>query len=267
LNNKPGMEMINNKNKGLRVKRCIIFIFAALFIIVLPLFADFNKDEKPLWGMFEDTAYNLHAQEYNIDMWGPITYGITDNIQAGTELLEWLGLMVNANCKYNFLPETKALPAVSIGGAYLLGSPLNGPIIVPDYTISHYSTPAIVQNSQLSLYLTKQINQQYYLNLFYQYDYLNGNFGNDYNYVLTAIWSKKSNSSLGFSFISDQSKMTRLSAEAVIGIGNKISYNAGAGFEFAFGGTLRMKIGIYSFGDIKQLDMPFIDLHWRFSEN
>ncbi len=234
-------------------KKTALLVIVTIFIAVLPIFAEFNENEKPLWGMWEDIAYNLHGGEFDMDIYGPINYGIIDNLQIGTEFWIWILQVENVNAKINILPESEIFPAISVGGSYFRFSSW---ILDTNSSIGCYDFAA---------YITKQITPKFYINALYKYNGLSELSDNTF---IEMVSGGADNSEVGLSIISEPSKIMRFSMETTADMMNsKVSFNAGMGCEFAVGDVTRIKIGIYSFGINEQnpIYFPFIDFHWRFS--
>jgi hypothetical protein len=235
-----------------------------IFLLILAnLFADFRDDEKPVWGMLNDTAYTLKAGEWNIDLWGPVTYGIFDNFQLGTLFWLWFAQMPNFNGKINIIPETDAMPAFSVGGSYAQFSftiektnEITGNKEKSNVTLKWY---------QIGGYLTKQLSEKLYLSGAYIYNGVDASASLSTNDspVLNITGTGNASKAL-LDLIIETAKNARVSLEGVANIGNKVEFDAGAGVEWAMGDVFRLKLGIYTALRDNLFYIPFVDLHWRF---
>jgi hypothetical protein len=64
--------------------------------------------------LFLPTGYTLHKGEFAIGL-GPIAFGITENVQLGTNLLLWIPQVYNASLKIALAKEEDRALAVGVG--------------------------------------------------------------------------------------------------------------------------------------------------------
>lgn len=243
-----------------------ILSLITIFLLTLALgnlFADFRDDEKPVWGMLNDTAYTLQGGEWNIDLWGPVTYGIFDNFQIGTLFWLWFAQMLNFNGKINIIPETQAMPAFSVGGSY---AQLSFTIEkTNESTGNKEKSNVTLKWYQIGGYLTKQLSETLYLSGAYIYNGVDASASlSTSDTPVVSITGTGNASKVLLDLIIESSKSTRFSLEGVANIGNKVEFDAGGGIEWAMGDVFRLKIGIYTVIRDNLFYIPFIDLHWRF---
>jgi len=237
----------------------IIFVIISAFYS----FADYKTGEKPVWGILEDTAYTLKMNEFNIDLWGPVTYGISDNLQIGTMYWIWFAQIANLSAKINILNEKNIIPSISAEAYY-----------------SQFSWAGKPDDGwyKFSAFASKQLGQQMYLSLFCGYNLISGKFASDgfsNGYMidysadpLLIIHAPDRWFYAGSSYVCNMSKISRFSVEASLDAGYTNCLNIGVGFEFAIGDVLRTKLSLYTFVPFSSAPgwiLPMIDLYWRFS--
>ncbi len=241
-------------------KRSIFIVF--LILIFYSIYADFRDDEKPVWGMLNDTAYTLQGGEWNIDLWGPVNWGITDNLQIGTMFWIWFLQIPNLNLKFNLIPESAGLPAFSIGGSYSQFS-----IMLPltDSNGNKVDTKVNISWFNIGGYLTKQLTEKLYLSGGYIYNGFNASSSVSTNdFLVFSLTGTGNASKILMDLIIESTKSTRFFTEGVLNLGNNLNFDAGGGVEWAMGDIFRLKIGIYVPVRENLIYLPFIDLHWRF---
>ena len=83
-----------------------------LAIFASAVFADVGFEGRPITNnLMMPTGYTLHQSEFIVGL-GSIGFGITENIQVGTNILLFLFQMYNANIKVSFMKtETMAIAA------------------------------------------------------------------------------------------------------------------------------------------------------------
>ncbi len=240
-------------------KKIAVFIVLLVVVFFCSIYADFRDDEKPVWGMMNDTAYTLLAGEWNIDLWGPVSYGIFDQLQIGTMFWIWFVQAPNINLKLNIIPETDAMPAFSIGGSF------------SQFSFSRTSSDDN-SNSNITIrwyniggYITKKLTENFYLSGAYIYNGIDASASvSTSDYAILNFTGTANSSKILVDAIIQQGKTTRFFIEGVINLLQKVEYDAGGGIEWAIGDIFRLKIGIYSLIRENLFYLPFIDLHWRF---
>lgn len=238
------------------MKKGVIFI-VFLILIFSSIYADFRDDERPVWGMLNDTAYILQAGEWNIDLWGPISLGLFNIFQINTNFWLWFPQVPNVNLKCNIIKESDVLPAFSIGGSYM------------QFTHTIKRNDEDIQNTlkwyHFGGYISKQFTPTMYLSGAYIYNgiYTPNELTLD-DILLLAVIGTKSSSKILLDFIIQTGKIARFYLNGVLNLGDKVEPDAGFGIEWALGDIFRLKIGIYVPMREKLYYFPFFDLHWRF---
>lgn len=221
----------------------IVFAFSA------GIFADFRADEKPVWNFYSPTAYTLKGGEWNLDLWGPITYGIGDFMQVGTNFWLWFPQYLNVNAKINILPEGDFVPAFSVGGSY---GQIGGTNAFRRYT--------------LEVMLSKMVTKDVFITGAYNYagSEFTGADSDAANYLMDIIFGNRYRSAVALDVTGAFSPFVRGTAQAIVNIGEVINFDVAGGVEFAIGDIFRLKLGITAY--IRTPDpgyLPFIDLAWR----
>lgn len=245
------------------MKKTLLVLLALVFASVC-VFADFRQDEKPVIMMHADTAYTLSQNEWAIDLIGPVTYGITDNLQVGTNFWVWFGQIPNVYAKWNLLTEDEALPALSLGGLFgmISGSGTEAG--------QEYKVTMMLYN--VSAYVTKRLSEQFYVNGSYSYNSVNITMeGPGESWTLSDIL----NDALGVSdstgmHIASLGGIYELSTAArlmIEGIGYFYQTNStfviSPGIEWAMGDTFRLKIAVTAWLGAAPFYVPYINLKWR----
>ncbi|GEM_PF-6504960 len=239
-----------------KIKVCMVLFFLLFFCSI---YADFRDDEKPVWGMMNDTAYTLSSGEWNIDLWGPISYGIFDQLQIGTIFWIWFAQMPNVNLKLNIIPETDLMPAFSISGSFSQFS------FSTNSSDNNSNSNVTIRWYNIGGYTTKKLTESFYLSGAYIYNGIDAStsISSSDNAILNYTGTANSSKIL-LDAIIQQGKITRFFIEGVINLLQKVEYDAGGGIEWAIGDIFRLKIGIYTLVRENLFYLPFIDLHWRF---
>lgn len=231
----------------------------ALAIGTTSAWAEFKETEKPVWGMLHETAYTLQGGEWNIDLWGPVTYGVIDNLQVGTMFWVWFAQVPNINAKWTLLPESEAFPAIGVSGSFY-----NFSLNLEDED-SNDSFKTSISIFGLAAHISKQLSQTLYLTGSYVYNGVQSSstLSSEDNYILNYTGTNSSSSIVG-SIVADMSRSARFSAEVAALLSDTVNFNAGVGFEWAMGDTFRLKLGVDGLIRDSLYYVPFIDLHWRF---
>jgi len=241
------------------LKRTAAIVALSLAIGTSSAWAEFRPDEKPVWGMLNDTAYTLNGGEWNIDLWGPVTYGIVDGLQVGSMFWVWFAQIPNVNAKWNFIPESDFFPALSVGGSYYSFS-----IKLSDDD-SNSDADISVSWYTLSAHVSKQLSQNMYLSGAYIYNGLDSSASlSTEDSAILNLSGTASGSKAVVSLVTDMSKSARFSAEIAANIAEEVNFDAGAGFEWAMGDAFRLKVGVDVLLRESPFYIPFVDLHWRF---
>lgn len=97
----------------------ILIIHLLLFnAFILTAGADYYPDEKPVYGLSQNTAFLLKRGKISLNMWGWISYGLWDNIQIGTNLALFPLSVTNANTKIKIIEENQVFPQIALGLSY-----------------------------------------------------------------------------------------------------------------------------------------------------
>ncbi len=201
--------------------------------------------------LFSSTGNTLHQGEFTIGL-GSVEYGITENVQLGTNLLLYIFQFYNADLKVSFINEEDRALAAGIGVGYF-------DLDVRDDEGSSVST----NFTALSPYVayTMPVSQSTRLHLGAKYTYFNGDLEIDNAVELNASTSG-----------------TTVSAGVEHSLSNKTKFVGDLGYDIDFeglrlgGGVLwgwdafRLKLGLQYFSPkgYDGLVMPYIGLWWRF---
>lgn len=247
------------------MKKTLLVLLALAFASVCT-FADFRQDEKPVIMIHSDTAYTLSQNEWTIDLIGPVSYGILDNLQVGTNFWVWFGQVPNVFAKWNILPEDETLPALSVGGLFGMISGSGTDTV----TLEEYKVTMMLYN--VSAYVTKRFSEQFYANGSYSYNSVNITMeGPGESWSLADIL----NDSLGVSdstgmHIASLGGIYELSTAArlmIEGIGyfyqTSSTFVVSPGFEWAMGDTFRLKLAVTAWLGTTPFYMPYLNLKWR----
>lgn len=237
-------------------KKVMLLVLTVLLLTSGKVFAGYHENEKPVWTMVNDTAYTLNQGEWNLDLGGPVTYGISDNFQIGSIFWFWFAQIPNVYAKYTLLEEGPANPAISIGGFYR------------GFSFDDSDNNSVTLNwFGMEAFATKELSPGFYLNGGYSYNGLNasGSLGMD-DFILLS-WSGTSDTHRFIAGLINQlSANSRFYAEAVANTSiEDVGFSAGGGFEWAMGEMFRLKLGVYTFlNSDTPFYIPFINLYWRF---
>lgn len=244
------------------IKKVLLTACVAAFLSSSAVMAEFNEGELPVWGMINDTAYTLNEGEWNIDLWGPVTYGVVDGLQVGSVFWFWFAQIPNVYGKFNLLQEGPGIPAISLGGFYRNFSFTN--------TSGSEDVKVSINWYGIQAMLSKQLSETLYLSGGYIYNGVDGSgsFSVDDSPFLSISGSGNSHQGVA-SLVTQMSKRTRFSVEVLADINDNlgetnVDFAAGGGFEWAMGKTFRLKIGVFSYFREEPFYVPFLDLHWRF---
>ncbi len=92
-------------------------IILSIFVIAVSAFAIIDEEHRLTNAHNIPTAYTLNEGEILIGI-GPLAYGITDNMQVGTNLLADILGVFNANLKYNLIDNSGFGLAGGAGWSY-----------------------------------------------------------------------------------------------------------------------------------------------------
>jgi hypothetical protein len=95
--------------------RSVVIVLVILAIACGPALARTGFRGKPITtNAFAPTGYTLHGSEFAIGL-GPIAFGITDNVQASTNLLLWAFQYYNADIKIAFAETDDHALGIGVG--------------------------------------------------------------------------------------------------------------------------------------------------------
>jgi len=247
------------------------FFVAALlvFIFTACVFADFRKDEDPVTAILCDTAYTLRGGEWNIDLTGPVSYGIIDGLQLWTDLYFYFAQALNLQAKWNVVPDSGSMPALTIGGTIGNAS--------YKQTINSTDVKVNLLFWNLSGYVSKKFNDNLWLSASYTYNKFNitgQSAGNSTSLEDTLKTITGSDDPLGVSNASASivyqiSPGARLCLEylAVIDTldNNKlnVSSSINPGVTWAFGDSFRLKLFVMTFFGSDTHYFPCVNLAWK----
>lgn len=219
-------------------KKLLCFGLVLSFILVSAVLADYYPNEKPVWGLTQDTAYLLNKGEWHLDIWGWTTYGYSDNFQIGSNFWLDVGQLMNVYTKVKIVEERKKFPALSLGASY--------------YT----TLVSSIGFWDASIYLSKTLEEDKHW--FYGgVKYMDLRTGATDGVSLTG----QSGVNLTLGTITRQAKHWSSFLEFSFGTtANTSAARGGAGFEWAFG-SMRYRIGGYITGTSF---VPLLDFSWRF---
>ena len=96
----------------------LILLASVLLLQIAAAQADYYPDEKPVWGLSQDTAYLLERGKMDVNMYGWVTLGVLDNLQVGMNLPVYLMTITNINAKARIIEENQNMPQVALGLSY-----------------------------------------------------------------------------------------------------------------------------------------------------
>ena len=99
-------------------KSWILAILLLAFVFYASAWADYYPNEKPVWGLTQDTAYLLDPGQWYLDVWGWATYGMASNFQMGSNFWLDMAQLVNVYTKLRLVEEGAGNPAISLGASY-----------------------------------------------------------------------------------------------------------------------------------------------------
>lgn len=246
-------------------KKTHLFLFISVFVFIsAPVFAEFRKDEKPVVMFHADTAYTLSQNEWTLDLVGPVTYGILDNLQVGTNFWVWFGQVPNVFAKWNILPEDEFLPALSLGGLFgmVTGSGnTNG---------QNYKVTMMLYNA--SAYVTKKISEQFYINGSYSYNNVDIKMegpGESWSLsdILNEAMGVTDSTTMHIASLGGMYALSEAAKLMIEGIGyfyqTDSTFAVSPGFEWAMGETFRLKLAVTAWLGPTAFYMPYINLKWR----
>jgi len=228
---------------------------APLFVLALLLITSASAQEKtgfagrPITGnLFGPTGNTLHQNEFTIGI-GPVEYGITENLQIGTNLLLFILQYYNAEVKYSFINTEKQALAAGIG-------------------VGHFSLNAFTNNDDDLTFTTISPFVAYSMPI-----------GPVTRMHLSANYTNfSSTANIDDAEASASVSGTSLTAGVEHSISNKTKFVGDLGYDLDFegirvgGGVLwgwdsfRLKLGLQYFApkDVGGLVLPYIGLWWRF---
>lgn len=248
------------------MKKLLIVLFVLVFAAVSS-FADFRQDEKPVTMIHADTAYTLSQNEWTIDLIGPVSYGIIDSLQVGTNFWIWFAQIPNVFVKWNIISEDEMLPALSLGGLF-------GSLTLTGTNNLDQEAKLTTMLYNFAFYASKRLSEQFYVNASYSYNGLGIvyegpegtiNLVNDINNALGTT------DSLAMSIVSlggiyELSGAARLMIEGIAYFYQVSSrFAVSPGFEWALGDTFRLKLAVTvnNFDSSKVAYVPYLNLKWR----
>lgn len=99
-------------------KSIILIALLLVFIFSSSARADYYPNEKPVWGLTQDTAFLLEPGQWYIDVLGWTTYGMANNFQIGSNFWLDMAQLLNMYTKLQIVEEGQNNPAVSLGASY-----------------------------------------------------------------------------------------------------------------------------------------------------
>jgi hypothetical protein len=191
-----------------------------------------------------------------VDLWGPISYGIIDQLQVGTMIWVWFLQVPNANLKFNIIPESEVFPAITARGFF------------SNFSVTNSNDDKISINwYTVSAHISKQVAANWSLSAAYTYNGFDASasISSDDSPIIN-LSGNGNRSGVTLAAIASMSPIARFFAEGSAWFSEgETNYDAGGAFEWAFGKIFRLKVGIYAFiGDPNIVYLPVIDLRWRF---
>ncbi len=240
------------------MRQYFILILILGLIIIAPAEANYlSSDSKPLGSLFGNTAYNLRQGRTSVDLFTWYSYGITDRLQIGSNMIfniaalssstttESIARIYNINVKYQLSEETDASVASAIAASSFFSS--DGSFAVGD--IKLYVAKFIKKNvwglhaSAIAYYLSAN-GSTWVSNQLDQYVFSIGAFVNNSERLRTFYELEYgSNFFAGISLI-DYSRAEK--------------WRAAAGLEWAVNDTLYLQLGAQT------IRTPLFNVIWRF---
>ena len=104
---------IHSKTGGSAMKKALIICL--LFVFTTSVFAEVGFEGRPITNnLWMPTGYTLNSGEFLVGL-GPIGFGISDNIQIGTNILLFLFQVYNANLKISLIKTDDLALAGGVG--------------------------------------------------------------------------------------------------------------------------------------------------------
>ncbi len=226
----------------------------ALFVLALTVGVALAETEtgfaeRPITNsLFARTGYTLHKSEFAVGI-GPLAFGITENVQLGTNLLLWIFQVYNADLKVSLTKdEDKAL------GAGLGVARFAWDVTTDEEEEGDVEFIALVPYAAASLRLS---------------DNTMGHLAGQYSYF-------ESDADVEDVDVEASASGTGVAAGLEYSMSNKTKFLADVGYDGTFEGarfgggvlfgweTFRLKLGVsyYTFGD--GFVFPNVGLWWRF---
>ncbi|MCB2205215.1 porin family protein [bacterium] len=227
-------------------------VYTIVFLLVFAATSAYSQQEgfagRPITNNLSmPTGNTLHAGEFSIGI-GPVEYGISENVQLGTNLLLFLFQVYNADVKVSFVDTEREAFAAGLGVQYFNLNLLSGDNDVSLTSLSPY------------IVYTMPVGQKTRLHLGANYSYFEADVGVD-EVEATASTSG-----------------TSVSAGVEHSLSQKTKFVGEAGYDIDFEGlrvgggvmwgweVFRLKLGLLYFSPkgIGGLVLPYVGLWWRF---
>lgn len=241
------------------MKKKLFIVLAVVLAFASAVSADFRADEDPTWVIFADTAYTLRGGEWNIDLTGAVSYGIIDGLHVWTHLILWAFQIPNLQAKWNIIPDSGSMPAISIGGT--IGN--------ATYKEGDSSIGVLIWN--LSAYLSKKLGDNIWLSGSYTYNRFNMTFtgpeGTTDLEEQLSTWTGSSDptgmSNASLSFVYQMSPGARICIESVAAISENVSFSVNPGVTWAMGDSFRLKLFVMTALGAGTYYVPCVNLAWK----
>lgn len=234
------------------LQRTVVALLVLVSIGAPPLSAGFSPN-KYVGGLVQmPTAYTTNRGEWQLGI-GPVTYGITDHIEIGTDIGTFLfgGFMLGA--KVNVFRETRRMPcAVGVSAGYL-SKLFTVPFLNDSTDHGQYASAGVTLSRWLAFSDTTAKGRM-------------GLHANcNYNYTLSEPEStlfKRAGFNLGVGFDVFITTHTRLIIEGLTNLGD-FSPRGLIGVHWAWQ-NFNLKLGVGSTGGVRIPVYPTLGLFWRF---
>ena len=108
-----------SRDKGRMVMRIRLVLAVVGLTLCMPSLARSGFEGRPITdNAFSPTGYTLHKGEFSIGI-GPMAFGVTENVQIGTNILLWVFQVYNVDAKVSVLKDDDRALALGLG-AYRL---------------------------------------------------------------------------------------------------------------------------------------------------
>jgi hypothetical protein len=232
------------------MKTKLLFVLL-ISVLATNVVAEDGFDGRPITNnLWSPTAFTLHQSEFSVGL-GPIAFGVTDEIQVGTNILLFLLQVSNVNAKANIYTGDKLSLAAGVEYMHFDLSPLvSGDNDVTFNSIAPFAAISAVIDPRLSLHLSGR------------YSYFDSHADiDDYEAEYTTSG-------------------TMFMAGLEYSLSNRTKFMGDVGYDFSFsgyrfgGGVLfgwekfRLKLGVNYYNPESAsggYTMPVIGLWWRFN--